>query len=166
MQNKPLLIGLAVLVAAGGITAIAMAKQNNNNHLPTENAKKQAMMKKEEGAMMDQEKDKMMADDSKVLGVVMSSGKLMTLWPGDELAMLSHDVTLKDGAKVTRNGNITASNGTVISLKDGQELTTDGAILTVDIFKMTIMKEEGMTKDSNTSADIYAQRRSHDERVC
>ncbi len=167
MQNKPLLIGIIVVVlVAGGIVAAAVAKQNSNKRLAADQNEKQAMMKKDkmaakEGSMADQEKDKTMMDDSHILGVVMVSGKLMTLWPMNELANLSHDVTLKNGTVVTKDGKITTSTGSVITLKDGQELTTDGAILTVDVSKMMMMKEGAMTEKTGAMKEEGAMMAKH-----
>ena len=79
----------------------------------------------------------------------------------NELAALDHDVTLKNGTKVTKDGKITASNGSVIILKDGQELTTDGAILTVDVSKMMMMKEEGAMKDEKMRDTNSAMMEKH-----
>ncbi len=147
MQNKAIIIGLVAVLAIGGITAFTLIKQNNNRRLAVDKQNDLAMMKKGEESAME---DKAMMDDSHLLGVVMSAGKLMTLWPGNELASLSHDITLKNGTKVSMAGQITASNGYVLTLKDGQELSTNGDITTIDTSKLTMMKEE---KASTNSTD-------------
>lgn len=142
MQNKRLILGLAIVLIAGGIIAVAMAS-NNKKQVASESSETEAMVKD----------DAMMMDDSHLLGVVMTSGKIMTVWEGNELANLDHDITLKNGTKVSKEGVITSSTGTVITLQDGQELTTDGQIIIVDTSKMMMMKDGKMSDDKMTKED-------------
>lgn len=119
------------------------------NKQSASNTKNPATAGNEEGSAMDKSKDKAMMDDSHVLGVVNISGKIMTVWVGNETASLDHDLTLKNGTRVTKDGQITTASGTVITLKEGQELTTDGIVMTVDVSKMMMMKDETMTNKSD-----------------
>lgn len=160
MKNKALIIGLVVVVIIGGIIA-ATASNNNSKRLAAEQAEKQAMMKQEENAsMMAKEDETMMKDennmmdDNQILGVVMIDGTVMTLWEGNEVAALTHDITLKNGTSVSKEGKIMSTTGSEIVLKNGEELMTDGTIVMVDL--ATLMMEEKKTmndKDSSMKED-------------
>ena len=126
--------GIVVLILVGGVAVYASQKQ------AAQNQEKEAM-KQQETAAMDKAKDSAMMDDTHILGVVLSHGTLMTVWEGNVLAALTHDVVLKNGTTVHLNGSITDTSGKTITLKEGQELTTGGALVMVDISKLTMMKE-------------------------
>lgn len=146
-MNKNLLLGaVAVLVIIGGVGVYASMRQS------AQTAESEAMMQKEQAAM-DPAKDGAMMDSSHVLGVVFTKGTLMTVWLGNELTPLTHDVVLKNGTTVHMNGTITDSQGKTITLKENEELTTDGAIMGIDVSKMAMMKEGGEAMMKKNSVD-------------
>jgi thiol-disulfide isomerase/thioredoxin len=114
----------AIVIIGGG--AWAISSQNKNS------SKNNSMMAGDEKMMakdtMTMENNRMAMSDEKVLGVYMKDGKLLTIWPGNELMTLQNDLTLKSGAKVMVSGKIMAADGSTITLSEGQVLNTDGSI--------------------------------------
>ena len=148
-MQKNILIALVGIVVVGlGIAYFANSGATQTPPVATE-----------EYGVMASSSDEAMMDDSHVLGVVMKSGALMTVWMGDELTMLDHDIALKNGTKVSKGGTITGADGKVIVLKDGQELTAEGKIMTVDVSKMTVMEtkkgDTAMKGDSTMKAGTF-----------
>ncbi|GEM_PF-508310 len=148
MQNKVLIwvvmgviivgVGAGYVVSHRGNSKPKSVSQNNSAAPSTE----KMMADKTEST------DVMMSDD-KVLGVVVKNGELYTVWPDNELADITHDITLKDGTKVSASGNITKADGTKITLKEGEMLSTIGIMSMVDVSKMMEMKEDGMKKEGS-----------------
>ncbi len=76
MQNKHLIVGLAVVLIAGGVIAIAMAS-NNKTQVASEATEADAMMQKKEDATM-MEKNKLSDDKmQKADGEAMQNGDAM-----------------------------------------------------------------------------------------
>lgn len=160
-MNTKLAVGIlaAIVIIGGGITWASQSSQAPQITTPeTELDKQDSTMAANQGNMMDKEKDKMVMDDTMILGVVMKSGKLFSVWPHDEIAELTHDLFLKNGTKVTKAGVITSADGKTITLKEGQRLANTGEITSIDTSKLRMMEVEGMMgndkmmdgKDGNT----------------
>lgn len=148
-MNTKLTIGIvAAIVIVGGGILLTSQNPKAPEQLTMESGMSDSTMKKGEEGAMDTAEDKMMMDDSMVLGVIMKSGKLLSLWPHNEIMELTHDLVLKNGTKVTKTGVITLANGKTVTLTEGQQLATTGEITTMDTSKLTMM--EGMADSKDT----------------
>ncbi len=154
-MNQKLIVGvIAAVVIVGGVFALTRSGANPTKQLSTESTQNQNGLKDDtamskEGSPADIEKDKMMADNSRILGVVLKAGKLYTIWPNNEIMLINHDLVLQNGTKISAAGVITDVNGKTITLKEGEELSTAGQMMMVDLSKMMEAKPEaaGIMKD-------------------
>ncbi len=74
-------------------------------------------------------------------GVVMKDGKLMSHKDGENTELME-DITLKDGTKVTRTGNVTSPDGTTWKLQEGDLIADDGTFQT-RVVTDGIVKKDG-----------------------
>jgi thiol-disulfide isomerase/thioredoxin len=142
MRNK---IVIPIIIATVIVAALAAFFINQYFYSSQAAAKSAQMMSGEAAEKM---------SDSNINGVVMKEGVLYSLWEGGELSAISHDVTLKGGARAMVGGKIVGADGSAIVLKDGQELTADGKVMDVDTSKLSVMEEgEGMAEGNETMED-------------
>jgi len=90
-------------------------------------------------------------------GVVMKDGKLMSHKDGENTELME-DITLKDGTKVTRTGDVTSADGTTWKLQEGDKITDDGTFRT-QVVKDGIIKKEGkiMTVRAGEKTELSAE---------
>jgi hypothetical protein len=74
-------------------------------------------------------------------GVVMKDGKLMFHKDGENTEVME-DLTLNDGTKVTRAGDVTSADGTTWKLQEGDKITDEGTFQT-HVLKDGIVKKDG-----------------------
>ncbi|MBI3231629.1 MAG: redoxin domain-containing protein [Candidatus Doudnabacteria bacterium] len=145
LVNKKLLFVSLLALSFLAAACDKQASKDLSGQLDKDKEQKEMM----ENKKMMKESEEMMGSD-KITGIFMRDGKLLTVWPGNDLEMLEHDVTLKTGIKVMLNGTITKPDGSHIALKNGQVMHLDG---TVTQANQDLMKKKAMMGAGETTMD-------------
>lgn len=150
-MNSKMWLGIvvAIIILGGGVWAIKNKSEVVKNKMEIKDEKKM-----EDTVMKDKEKD--MMSDSKILGVYMRDGKLLTIWPRNELWMLEKNIVLKNGTKVMLDGKIVKADGSMIALVNDQVLNADGSMTTAnkELMSMKVMTNEAENMPAkNTMAE-------------
>jgi len=90
-------------------------------------------------------------------GVIMKDGKLMYHKDGKNVEA-TEDVTLENGTKITRSGQVTSTDGTTWKLNEGDKITDDGTFRT-HVVQDGIIKKDGkvMTVRSGEKSELAAE---------
>ncbi|MEK7952256.1 DUF6799 domain-containing protein [Luteolibacter soli] len=90
-------------------------------------------------------------------GVVMKDGKLMSHKDGENTEAMD-EVTLKDGTKVTRAGDVTSTDGTTWKLQEGDRISDDGTFQ-AHVITDGIVKKDGkiMTIHNGEKAELTSE---------
>ncbi|RYD56925.1 MAG: hypothetical protein EOP83_21220 [Verrucomicrobiaceae bacterium] len=90
-------------------------------------------------------------------GVVMKDGKLMSHKDGENTEVMD-DVTLKDGTKITRAGDVTSADGTTWKLQEGDKIADDGTFR-AHIITDGVVKKDGkvMTVRAGEKAELTSE---------
>ncbi len=138
-----------------GMCALVLAACNQTANQPPAEGTQQSSEQLSSAAMSEEAKSASGAEESeiknqaKMTGVMMKSGKMMTVWDDYELAAMGKD-TAMGNMMVMMNGSVKMKDGTMKKLKDGDMMMGDGTLKSLsssEMRKMQIMETEG-SKDN------------------
>jgi hypothetical protein len=66
-------------------------------------------------------------DASKMQGVAMMDGEMVTLWVDNKAMQMKNDMMMPNGMNVEMNGTVTKADGTKVTMKDGEAMMMDGS---------------------------------------